>query len=151
MILTQLWLLVNLGWPHFKKKKPRLTKGIWSIWPKMVIRVLRCPNGLHHVNLDVSVTSWRKDNIFEIFWVWHPNRGRTKYSVYNKQNPQTQENNGINKTHKPTNTINKFPSTNLEQATTDDWHQQIQKHSQTHDKWIATVAVVQTLTTSTQF
>ena len=49
-----LWILVNL----------RLTRAFWSIWPEMALRVVQRPNGLCHINLDVSTTPWRKDNIF---------------------------------------------------------------------------------------
>ena len=45
-----------------------LTQGLlgafWSILPKMALWVLWCPNGLHHINLDVSIAQWRNDNIF---------------------------------------------------------------------------------------
>ena len=34
---------------------------------------IRYMNGLHHVNLDVFATPWRKDNIFGIFGVRHAN------------------------------------------------------------------------------
>ena len=39
-------------------------------------------NELRHLNLDVSMAPWRKDNIFGIFKVQYANLGRTKYGVY---------------------------------------------------------------------
>ena len=57
----QLWLLVKLDW----------LGAFWSFWLEMALWVLRCPNWLCHVNLDVSVAQWRKVNIFGIFGVWH--------------------------------------------------------------------------------
>ena len=51
----------------------------------MALRVLQCPNRLCHVNLDVSIAPWRKDNIFGIFKVWHASQGQTKYDVYTSQ------------------------------------------------------------------
>ena len=48
----------------------------------MALRVLWFPNGLRHVNLDVSMAPCRKDNIFEILGVQHANWRRTKYDVY---------------------------------------------------------------------
>jgi len=33
----------------------------------MTLQVLRCPNGLRHVNLVVFVAPWKKVNIFRIF------------------------------------------------------------------------------------
>ena len=50
----------------------------------MALWVLRYPNGLHHVNLDVSRAPQRKDNIFGIFEVRHANWGWTKYGVYKR-------------------------------------------------------------------
>ena len=49
-----LWILVNL-W---------LTRAFWSIWLEMALWVVQRPNGLCHINLDVSTAPWRKDNIF---------------------------------------------------------------------------------------
>ena len=67
----------------------RLTQGwlgaFWSIWTEMTLRVLQCPNGLHHVNLDVFVARWKKFNIFRIFWVQHANWGWTKYGIYSNK------------------------------------------------------------------
>ena len=48
----------------------------------MALQVLWCSNGLCHVNLDVSVAQWRKDNIFGNFGVWHANWGWKKNGVY---------------------------------------------------------------------
>ena len=44
--------------------------------------MLWCLYGLRYVNLDVFMIPWKKVNIFEIFGVWHANRGQTKYGIY---------------------------------------------------------------------
>ena len=72
MILTHFDFWSTQGWP----------RAFWSIWLEMALRVLRCPNGLRHVNLDVSMALWRKNNIFEIFGIRHLNWRWTKYGVY---------------------------------------------------------------------
>ena len=43
--------------------------------------MLRCPNGLRRVILDVLVDLWKENNIFEFFRVRHANRGWTKYGI----------------------------------------------------------------------
>lgn len=48
----------------------------------MALRMLQCSNRLRHINLGVSVTLWKKLNIFEIFGVQQVNRGWTKYGSY---------------------------------------------------------------------
>ena len=69
--LRGFWLSVNLG----------LTKGILVILAEKAFWVLWCPNGLHHVILDVLVVPCRENNIFGFFGVLHANRGQTKYSI----------------------------------------------------------------------
>ena len=43
--------------------------------------MLRCPNGLRHVILDVLAALWRENDIFGIFEVQHANRRRKKYGI----------------------------------------------------------------------
>ena len=58
----------------------RVDKGHFGQFkPEKALRVLRCSNRLRHVNLDVFVALWVKDNIFRIFEVQHTNQGQTKY------------------------------------------------------------------------
>ena len=67
------------------RSTPHWPGAFWSIWPEMALWVLWCPNGLRHINLDASVASWKKVDIFGIFGVQHANRGRTKYDIYSDQ------------------------------------------------------------------
>ena len=75
---------VVLGWfwPPLTFGQPRVDQGHFG--HEMTFWVFRCPNKLCHINLDVSVAPWKKVNIFEIFKVWHANRGRTKYDIYKR-------------------------------------------------------------------
>ena len=43
--------------------------------------MLRCPNGLCHVVLDVLAALWRENDTFGFFGVWHANRGQIKYDI----------------------------------------------------------------------
>ena len=43
--------------------------------------MLRCPNGLYHVILDVLMAPWKENNIFGFFGVQHANGERTKYGI----------------------------------------------------------------------
>ena len=55
--------------------------AFWSIWLEKTFRVFWCSNRLRHINLDVSVAVWKKDNIFGNFVVRHANQGWIKYNV----------------------------------------------------------------------
>ena len=87
--IAQVWcwskknIILGWFWPNFDFLSTRSWLGaFWLIWPEMALWVLRCPNRLCHITVDVSVALWRKDNIFGIFGVWHANRRWTKYGVY---------------------------------------------------------------------
>ena len=71
-ILTLFDLRSTLGWPG-------------TFWLKEALRVLLCPNGLHHIILDVLAAQWRENNIFGFLGVRHANWGQTKYDI-NKSN-----------------------------------------------------------------
>ena len=71
----------NFVWDNFNRLLLSVNLGL--IWPEKALQLLWCPNGLHHVDLDISTALWRKYSIFGIFGVWHANRGKTKYVVYN--------------------------------------------------------------------
>lgn len=71
-------IVLGWFWPILTLVNPWLTRGIW---PEKAFWVLRHPNGLRHIKLDVFTTPSRKVNIFDIFGVLHANQGQKKYSI----------------------------------------------------------------------
>ena len=67
----------DLIWPLVN---PRLTRCILVILAE-TLWVLRYPNELLHIILNVLVAPWRENNIFGFFRIRHTNQGQTKYGI----------------------------------------------------------------------